>query len=83
MSWPPHIWDQIKNITADELIAALERDGWHLRKGKGSRRVFRKGPRVVAIHYHRRKTFSPKMLQTLLRDIGWNEADLRRLGLIS
>jgi predicted RNA binding protein YcfA (HicA-like mRNA interferase family) len=82
MSWPPYIWDQIKNITADELIAALERDGWHLRKGKGSRRVFRKGSRVVAIHYHRRKTFSPKMLQTLLKDIGWNEADLRRLGLI-
>jgi predicted RNA binding protein YcfA (HicA-like mRNA interferase family) len=75
MSWPPHIWDQIKNITADELIAALEHDGWHLRKGKGSRRVFRN-------HYHRRKTFSPKMLQTLLKDIGWNEADLRRLGLI-
>lgn len=82
MSWPSHVWDQIKNITADELIVALERDGWQLRRGKGSRRVFRKGPHVVAIHYHRRKTFSPKMLQTLLRDIGWNEADLRRLGLL-
>ncbi|GBC76319.1 hypothetical protein HRbin07_00518 [bacterium HR07] len=82
MSWPPYVWDQIKNITADELIAALERDGWQLRKGRGSRRIFRKRSRVVAIHYHRRKTFNPKMLQTLLKDIGWDEADLRRLGLV-
>jgi predicted RNA binding protein YcfA (HicA-like mRNA interferase family) len=81
MSWPPQVWDQIKTITADELMAALERDGWQLRKGRGSRRVFRKGPRIVAIHYHRRKIFSPKMLRALLGDIGWDETDLRRLGL--
>jgi hypothetical protein len=26
----PEIWAQIKNITADKLISALEKDGWKL-----------------------------------------------------
>ena len=82
MSFPAHIWDQLKNITVDELLKALERDGWKLRKGRGSRRVYRKSPRVVAIHYHPCKTFDPKMLQMLFKDIGWNESDLYRLKLV-
>lgn len=82
MSFPEQIWDQLKGISAAELIKALEHDGWQLRKGRGSRRIYRKGPRVVAIHHHARKTFSAKMLQMLLKDIGWNESDLRRLKLV-
>jgi predicted RNA binding protein YcfA (HicA-like mRNA interferase family) len=83
MILPEYVWDQLKSLTADDLIGALERDGWRRRKSKGSRRVYRKGSRVVAIHYHPRKTFGPKMLKMLLLvDIGWDEADLRRLKLI-
>lgn len=82
MIFPAHIWAQLKNITAAELIRALERDGWQLRKSKGSRRIYRKGKRTVAIHYHPRKTFGPRMLRSLLNDIGWDEEDLRRLKLI-
>jgi predicted RNA binding protein YcfA (HicA-like mRNA interferase family) len=33
----PEIWDQIKNVSADEIIRALEKDGWKLRLGRGSR----------------------------------------------
>jgi predicted RNA binding protein YcfA (HicA-like mRNA interferase family) len=75
-------WAQLKSITATELLRALERDGWQLRKSKGSCRVYRKGKRMVAIHYHPDKTFGPKMLKSLLQDIGWEDSDLRRLKLI-
>lgn len=75
-------WAQLKSITATELLRALERDGWQLRKSKGSRRVYRKGKRMVAIHYHPETTFGPKMLKSLLQDIGWEDSDPRRLKLI-
>ena len=83
MSWPSAIWKQLKNITADELIRALEKDGWHLVPTRSSARIYRHPDgRAVSVHYHPRKTFGAKLLQRLLRDIGWNEDDLRRLKLI-
>ena len=75
-------WAQLKSITAAELLRALERDGWQLRKSKGSRRVYRRENRMVAIHYHPDKTFGPKMLKSLVQDTGWEDSDLRRLKLI-
>jgi len=86
MSFPKRVWDQIKNITAGELIAALERDGWEedsesrrgatipfLKPGEPSQRI--------VIHYHPRKTYGTKLLKALLRDIGWTAEDLIRLKL--
>lgn len=37
----------------------------------------------VIIHYHPRKTYGPNLLKSLLDDIGWNERDLLRIGLIA
>ena len=86
MPFPQHIWNQIKNLTADEIIRALRRDGWTLDPhSKGAIQVFIKGSPPsgrIAIHYHPKKTYGPKLLQALLKDIGWNEADLKRLRLI-
>lgn len=79
----PEIWAQLKNITADNLISAMEKDGWQLRPtGSSSRRVFVKGTSLVSIHYHPHKAYGPDMLKNLLRDIGWTEKDLKRLKLI-
>ena len=36
----------------------------------------------MVIHYHPRKTYGPKLLKALLADIGWSEADMRRIKLI-
>jgi hypothetical protein len=36
----------------------------------------------IVIHYHPRKTYRPKLLTALLGDIGWSEADMRRVKLI-
>ncbi len=83
MAFPPHVWDQLKNVTADELIRALEKDGWSLDARRGAEQVYlHPDGRRVSIHYHPRKTYGPKLLKGLLGDIGWGEGDYRRLKLI-
>lgn len=83
MHYSPHIWNQIKNITADELIKALLRDGWIRDEGRGAILVYRHfDGRRITVHYHPQKTYGPKLLKGLLDDIGWNEDDLRRLKLV-
>ena len=86
MAFPPHVWNQLKNLTADDLITALEQDGWrrdpaskgatlgYIKSGSPNRRV--------VIHYHPRKTCGPGLLKALLQDIGWTEDDFRRLKII-
>jgi predicted RNA binding protein YcfA (HicA-like mRNA interferase family) len=83
MAFPSHVWNQLKNLTADDLIRALERDGWARDPAsKGAILAYIKGGspnRRVTIHYHPRKTYGPGLLKALLADIGWTEEDLRRL----
>lgn len=64
-------------------MSALEKDGAVPDVTRGAVRVYRypDGKRVT-IHYHSKKTYGPKLLKALLRDIGWTEDDLRRLKLI-
>ena len=83
MKFPPHVWKQIKNTNADQLVRALERDGWQEDETTGADRVFRHpdGPRV-SIHYHPGKTYGPNLLKALLADTGWSPKDLKRLKLI-
>lgn len=83
MTWSQNTWDQLKNVSADELMRALERDGWERDGGRGSQLIYRAADgRRVSVHYHPGKTFGRKLLQALLDDIGWTEDDLRRLKLI-
>lgn len=80
----PHIWSQLKNTTADELISALEKDGAvKLGPHGGSAQFYRlKSGLKIAIHYHPLKTYGPQMLSDLLEKTGWTEQDLKRLKLI-
>jgi predicted RNA binding protein YcfA (HicA-like mRNA interferase family) len=83
-TYPPHIWDQLRSITADELCKALVRDGWDLDYGQGSIRIYRNSVTRarIDVHYHPGKTYGSKMLKGLLDDTGWTLEDLRRLKLI-
>lgn len=82
MAFPPAIWQQLKNLTADDLCAALVKDGFRLDTHGGSQRIYRKAPDLrVSVHYHPGKTFGAKLLQGLLADAGWTVEDLRRLKL--
>ncbi len=80
-----NIWDQIKNITAKDLIKALNNDkNWDLDVIKGAEHIFitKDKRRRVSIHFQPGKTYGPKLLKKLLSDIGWTEVDMRRLKLI-
>ncbi len=84
MSYPSHIWAQLKSITAAELIAALKRDGWECDMAGGSIQIFRhpSDGRRVSVHFHPKKTFGARLLKELLADIGWSEADMKRIKLL-
>jgi predicted RNA binding protein YcfA (HicA-like mRNA interferase family) len=83
MSYPSHIWNQLKGITAAELCRALQKDGWTVDFRKGAERVYRAPDgRRVSIHYHPHKTYGSNLLKALLADIGWTQKDMKRLKLI-
>lgn len=83
MGYPRHIWNQLKNLTADQLVKALEKSGWIRDEGTGNIYVYlHPDGRRVTIHYHPHKTYGPKLLKGLLSIINWSEADLRKLKII-
>ncbi|NLP01033.1 MAG: addiction module toxin, HicA family [Fibrobacter sp.] len=82
MSFPEHVWKQIKNKTCDEIISALEKDGWKQDVTIGPERIYRKGKSRVSIHYHPKMTYGPGLLKALLKDIGWTEKEMRKLKFI-
>lgn len=87
MAFPPNIWNQLKNLSKDDLISALEKDGWKLSpmSGGSEREYIKEGSqrRRIVIHYHTRgETCGRKLLKGLLEDIEWTETDLHRLKLV-
>lgn len=76
------VWDQLKSLTAKDLIRALGRDGWETEDRRGATRAFKKDSHRVVVHYHPKKTYRPKLLKDLLGKTGWTEDDLRRLKLV-
>lgn len=79
------MWNQLKGLTADQLIRALERDGFQQDFRSGATLAYvKKGPprKRMVIHYHSGKQYGPKFLKGVIDDIGWTDDDLRRLRLI-
>jgi predicted RNA binding protein YcfA (HicA-like mRNA interferase family) len=83
MEYSRQTWDQLKNLTADQISKALEKSGWIRDEGAGNIYVYlHPDKRRVTIHYHPRKTYGPNLLKSLLEIIKWSEQDLRKLKLI-
>lgn len=84
MSLGSAAWSQIKGIHADTLVKALKKDGFKETYSKSAIRTYRHPDgRKVTVHWHtRKKTYTPRLLKALLKDIGWSEGDTKRLGLI-
>jgi len=87
MAFPQHVWQQLKATTADEIIAALKRVGYKQDPASADAtiayiKIATPSNKRVVIHYHPRKTYGPKLLTALLDEIGWTEADMRRVKLI-
>lgn len=84
MAFPSNVWNQLKGLSADDIIRALNKAKWACDMDGGSMRIYLSpdGSRRVSIHYHPKKTFGPKLLQGLLDDIGWTEAEMKEFKLI-
>ena len=83
MKYSQHIWNQLKNLSADRIVKALEKDGWIRDEGTGNIYVYLSpNKKRITIHYHPQKTYGPGLLKSLLEDIGWSETDMKRLKLI-
>ena len=75
---------ELRGLTARELISALERDGFVLRRTTGSHRVYRHKDRrrvIVAMHAPG-DTFPAKTLASIFEGAHWSDADLVRLDLL-
>lgn len=81
---PPHLIQQLRNTPVQELIRALERDGFFYRRTRGSGRVYRHtdGRRTVIHYHHAGDTLPIGTLRNVLAGTRWTEDDLRRLNLI-
>ena len=82
MALPANVRDQLKGVTAGELIKALARDGWSEDTKGGSQHIYWKDGRRVSIHFHPGKTYGAKMLQGILADTGWTVDDMKSLKLV-
>ena len=88
MNYSKNVWNQIKNITVEQLIGALKKDGWEKDNSSGARIPYIKRGKDnkvlnrVVIHYHPKKTYGEGLLKGLLNQIGWSAEDLKRLKLI-
>lgn len=76
---------KLRSFTTREIIRALEKDGFALKRQKGSHRLYvhRDGKRVAVSFHHLSDTFPPKTLRSIIEtQAGWTEDDLKRLDLI-
>ena len=82
-TYSEQVWNQLKNLSADDLVKALKKDGWVKEEGRGAIHVYRNPDgRRVGIHYHQGNTYGAKLLKDLLDDIGWTETRMKELKLI-
>ncbi len=75
----------LQNLTASDWITAAERDGFKPRKDDGSHHIYKHpddGRRVLFIYHNLGETFGPKTIKKILKNTGWTEADLKRLGIL-
>lgn len=72
-----------RGLQARRFIRALEADGFGLQRVQGSHRIYRHadGRRVVVAFHSLSATFPIGTLRAMIADAGWQDDDLRRLGL--
>ncbi len=75
-------YSNLRNLTAREIVRALERDGFQLLRSSGSHHRYRHpdGRRVTVSYHSSGDTFKPKTLKsTIEQQAQWTENDLNRL----
>jgi predicted RNA binding protein YcfA (HicA-like mRNA interferase family) len=74
----------LRNITAREIISALNRDGFTFDRGDGSHQIYYHpdGRRVTVALRAGSSTFRRKTLKSMIEQARWTEEDLVRLKLL-
>jgi predicted RNA binding protein YcfA (HicA-like mRNA interferase family) len=78
-------YSKLRSITARQVTAALEKDGFRLQRQKGSHRHYRHpdGRRVTVSFHHSSDTFRRGTLHSIIEiQARWTADDVTRLGLI-
>lgn len=74
---------ELRGVRTRQILAALERDGFQRAHQTGSHATFRRGDRKVMVAIHSLGATIPVgTLHQIIRDAGWNDEDLIRLGLM-
>ncbi|MGH7259434.1 MAG: type II toxin-antitoxin system HicA family toxin [Nitrospiraceae bacterium] len=85
MNGEPSLVHLLRNLPVNQLIRALERDGFTLRRSTrtGGRIYAHQDGRITVVHYHHGSdTLTRKTLKSVLEAVGWTIDDAKRLGLI-
>ncbi len=78
-------FSRLRSLTARQLAAALERDGFNLTRQAGSHRHYKHpdGRRVTVTFHHSSDTFRFKTLRSMIEiQAQWKWEDLIRLRLV-
>jgi predicted RNA binding protein YcfA (HicA-like mRNA interferase family) len=78
-------YEQLRNLSAREIISALVRDGFAFDRGDGSHQIYchPDGRRVTVIFHRGAATFRRKTLKSIIeKEARWTEEDLKRLKLM-
>jgi predicted RNA binding protein YcfA (HicA-like mRNA interferase family) len=72
-----------RGLSARQLVRALEADGFILQRVRGSHRIYKHadGRRVVVAYHALGDSFPIGTLRAMIADAGWQDEDLKRLGL--
>ncbi|MBI2906535.1 MAG: type II toxin-antitoxin system HicA family toxin [Chloroflexi bacterium] len=72
---------RLPRVTAIELLRALQRDGWEVRRREGSHFQLKHPSRRgrITLTMHAGITVKPKVLATVLSEAGLTVTELRRL----
>ncbi len=73
--------DRLPRVTADQVLRALRRDGWHPDDQSGSHISLRhpQRPGYVTVPYHRRRTLKLKTIASIVRQAGLTVNEFREL----
>ncbi len=77
-------YSRLRSLTARQIIAALEQDGFTLARTRGSHRLYRHadGRRVTVSAHRMADTFPPGTLRSMIEvQARWSDEDLNRLDL--
>lgn len=83
MSFPPYIWNQIKNKTSQDFIRALRKQYGEPDEINGAEHLWRiSRTEHISIHYHGKKGYGPKLIKNLIRQAGWTIENMKELKFI-